>query len=115
MRATLIFAVVVLAIAAALGAILAVPFATPDDRRAIVVSGAVAVVVQVVAFAIARRAFRAAALSGWLIGAAIRFVTLLVYGLVVLKPLLLPAPAALISLVLIFFVSTLIEPKMLTL
>jgi hypothetical protein len=53
--------------------------------------------------------------SGWVLGIAIRFVTLVVYGVVAVKVLGMPAPPGLISLASFFFVSTLVEPKLLTL
>ena len=94
---------------------LAIPFSSPVDRRAIEASAG-------------RRGRRAAVrvrdravvstknfLSGWAIGIALRFVTLIVYAFVAVKVLGMPAPAALISLVTFLFVSTLVEPKLLTL
>ena len=54
-------------------------------------------------------------LSGWIIGVALRFVTLIAYAFVAVKVLGMPAPAALISLVTFLFISTLVEPKLLTL
>jgi hypothetical protein len=97
------------------GLLLAIPFSSDGDRRAIEVSAAVAVVVQLFAFAIARLASQRNYLAGWITGAALRFVTLVVYGIVAVKVLAMPAPAALLSLVTFLFISTLVEPKFLTL
>ena len=115
MKATLWFAATVLVIVLVVGGLLAIPFSSSADRRAIEVSGVVALVIQVCAFLLARRWAGPGMGSGWVLGIAIRFVTLLVYGAVAVKVLGMPAPSALISLVSFFFVSTLVEPKLLML
>jgi len=96
------------------GALLAVLFSSPEERRAIEVSAAVTVVVQLFAFIVARLVPKSNFMAGWLIGVALRFVTLIVYGIVAVKGVGMPAPAALISLVTFLFISTLVEPKLLT-
>jgi hypothetical protein len=115
MRAMLLFAAAVVLVVLACGVVLAMLFTSPSERRAIEVSAVVAVVVQLFGFAIARSVPPQNYLSGWIIGVALRFVTLIVYALVAVKVLGMPAPAALISLVTFFFISTLVEPKLLTL
>jgi hypothetical protein len=115
MKAMLAFGAALVLIVLAGGALLAIPFSSPAERRAVATSAAVVVVVQLFAFAIARFAARSDSLSGWLIGVALRFVTVIVYALVAVKVVGLPAAAALLSLVLLLFVSTLVEPKFLTL
>ncbi len=85
-----------------------------DARRAIVASAAVAFVVQLVAFALARiAASRQNAIAGWGLGALLRMGVLAVYALVVVKALGLLAVPALVSLATFFFVSTLVEPLLL--
>jgi hypothetical protein len=115
MKAMMLFAVAVTLIVLGGGLLLAVPFSSPSERRAIEVSGVVAVVVQLFGFAITRSVSTQNFFSGWVIGVALRFVTLFAYAFVAVKLLGLPAPAALISLVTFLFVSTLVEPKLLTL
>jgi len=115
MKAMMLFAVALALIVLGGGLLLAIPFSSPSERRAIEVSGVVAVVVQLFGFAIARSVPSQNFFSGWVIGIALRFVTLITYAFVAVKLLGLPAPAALISLVTFLFVSTLVEPKLLTL
>jgi hypothetical protein len=115
MKAMMLFAVALALIVLGGGLLLAIPFSSPNERRAIEVSGVVAVVVQLFGFAIARSVPSQNFFSGWVIGIALRFVTLITYAFVAVKLLGLPAPAALISLVTFLFVSTLVEPKLLTL
>ena len=115
MKAMLLFAGVVILIVIGAGLLLVIPFSSPNDRRAIEVSGIVALVVQLFGFAIARSVSTQNFYSGWVIGVALRFVTLVAYAFIAVKLLGLPAPAALISLVTFLFVSTLAEPKLLTL
>lgn len=115
MKAILCFGGVLVLIVLVGGALLAIPFSSPLERRAVLVSGVVAVVVQLFAFAIARFPARTNFLAGWIIGAALRFVTVIAYAFVAVKVAGLPAAAALVSLVTLLFVSTLVEPKFLTL
>lgn len=114
MKAMLLFAAALVAIVLGAGALLAIPFATSADRNAIATSAVLAVVVQMFGFAIARSVSTRNFLSGWIIGVALRFVTLVAYAFVAVKMLGMPAPAALISLVTFFFISSLVEPKLLT-
>jgi hypothetical protein len=114
MKAIALFGVVLVLAVAGLGLALAIPFSSPSERRAIEVSAIVAIVVQLFAFTIARLVGTERFLSGWVIGVALRFVTLIVYAIVAVKALAFPAPAALISLVTFLFVSTVVEPKLLT-
>lgn len=114
MKAMVLFAAAVLVIVLGAGALLAIPFATAGDHKAIEASAVVAVVVQLFGFAIARSVSTRNFMSGWIIGAALRFVTLVAYAFVAVKMLGFPAPAALLSLVTFFFISTLVEPKLLT-
>jgi len=91
------------------GALLSALFRGPGDAVAIVVSGVVAMVVQLAAFSIGR------ALSHNLsarMGATsiLRLLVLVAYALLVAKVLQLPLVAALVSLAAFFFLSTLIEP-----
>jgi hypothetical protein len=98
----------------ALVALLLAVFRGPGGRRAVLVSLAIALVVQVVAFALARLAAPGNVLKAWGVGTVLRFVTLVVYALVLIKPLGLPAVPALMSLVSLFFVTTVLESLLLT-
>ena len=109
----MLFAAASLVIVVGVGALLAIPFATAGRPKAIEASAVVAVVVQLFAFPIAR-SFRRE-LPDWLDHR--RSATIcdaLAYAFVAVKMLGMPAPAALISLVTFFFISSLVEPKLLT-
>jgi hypothetical protein len=114
MKAMAVFGAAVVVIVLGVGALLAIPFASASDHKAIEASAAVAVVVQLFGFAVARAVPARNFMAGWVIGTALRFVALAAYALVAVKLLGLPAPAALLSLVTFFFISTLVEPKLLT-
>ena len=113
MRAIAIFAVISLAIIAVVGGIMSMLYDTPDDRRAIVISGAIAFVVQMFAFTIARVVSRDNVIAGWGLGALMRLAVLAVYGFVLIKAMGLPSTPALLSLAAFFFLSTLVEPLLL--
>ena len=115
MKAAVWFLGAVVAIVLVSGLGLAIPFSSGADHAAIRSSAAVAVVAQAFAFAITRAMAGPGVLAGWIVGIAIRFATLVVYGIVAVKVLGLPAPAALISLVTFLFLSTLAESKLLAL
>ena len=86
----------------------------PLHRRAVLVSAVVALLVQVLAFAIARLVgAKGNAIAGWGLGAMICFAALVVYGFVS-RALGLPSNAALLSLATFFFLTELIEPPLLT-
>jgi ABC-type branched-subunit amino acid transport system permease subunit len=96
------------------GALFAVVFSSPADRRAIQYSAVIALVVQVATFLVVRRAAPAKLMSVWGLGAVVRLAVLLIYGLALLRPWGLPPTAALLSLASFFFVTTLIESRSLT-
>ena len=103
--------VVAIGLAAAL---FVVYYAAPLERRAVVISAIVALVIQLIAFAIARlMAGRGNAIAGWAAGALICFTSLIAYGFVS-RALGLPSNAALLSLATFFFLTELIEPPLLT-
>ena len=88
-------------------------FPTPAERRAVLVSAGLALVVQLVGFAAARHTSGTNPFAGWGIGMLLRFAALAIYGLIVVKAYALPSAAALLSLATFFFVSTLVEPPLL--
>lgn len=113
MKKTAIFAVVSLVVIALLGWTLMYAFPTAADAHAIVVSGVIAYVVQLVSFAIARRWAATNVIAGWGLGMLIRFFVLAIYALIGVKALGLQLTPALVSLAAFFFVSTLAEPVLL--
>jgi hypothetical protein len=114
MKRMSIFAVTTLALIALAGWLLTLGFPTTDDRRAIEISGVVAFVVQILSFAIARAWAATNVIAGWGLGMLIRFVVLAMYALFGASLLGATPTAALVSLVAFFFVSTLLEPVLLS-
>ncbi|MGE5100726.1 MAG: hypothetical protein ACM3SX_12125 [Deltaproteobacteria bacterium] len=114
MKATLWFGGLVVLIVVVCGALLSIPFSEPLERRAIETSAVIAVIVQLFAFVIARMVSTTNFLGGWVTGVALRFVALVAYAFVGVKTFGMPPAAALISLVTFLFISTLVEPKLLT-
>jgi hypothetical protein len=109
-----VFVAVTLVVVLAGGWVLTLVYPGEDARRAVVASGGVALVVQVVAFAMARRAAaRSNAVAGWGLGALLRMGVLALYALVVVQALGLASVPAMVSLAVFFFVSTLVEPLLL--
>lgn len=104
------FSAVCLTLIAATLGLLHLLFRQPDERRALWIGAGIAVVVQLVAFLIARRMRQRNVFAGWGLGVALRFVALAVVALVVAPSLDLPLTAALVGLAMFLFVSTLVEP-----
>jgi hypothetical protein len=92
------------------GVVLGAVFRGVAGRHAVVVSAGVAIVVQVAAFAVADRLRGWNVVAGWALGMVLRFLAVGVYGLAVVRALGLAPTAALLSLAIFLFVSTLIEP-----
>lgn len=88
-------------------------FNSGPDARAIRTSAVIALVVQLVTFAIARRSAKTNLMAGWGIGAMLRVLVVVMYALLVIPSLGLARSAALISLVSFLFASMLVEPLLL--
>jgi len=104
------YAAVVVGVVVVGGLLLSLIFHGPGDSTAIWTSGAVAVVLQLVAFAVGRLAGQAGLMARMVAGALVRFFGLVAYALVALLAFKLPAVAALISLATFLFLSTLLDP-----
>ena len=113
MRAVALYALASALLILALGWVLTLAFPTPEAQHSVYVSGWVAFVVQLFAFAVLRLTARENVISGWGLGALLRMLTLVAYALVIVKALGLVAGAALVSLAAFLFVSMLIEPLLL--
>ena len=104
------YSLVMLATIALVAWLLTLALSGPGATSAIALSAAVASVVQIAAFAVTRSMLPQNVIAGWGAGALVRFLTLVVYGLLAVKALgLAPAPA-LISIAVFFFLSMLLEP-----
>jgi len=114
MRPARVTAAAGLATLALASAILLTVFRESGARRAVLWSAGIALVIQAVAFYLARRATPAGVFKAVGVGALLRVLSLVVYALVFLEPLGLPAMPALISLAVFFFVTTVLESWLLT-
>jgi hypothetical protein len=111
MKRALFFAVTCVAVIAVVWWLAEVLFPNDAGRQALGTAAAVAFVAQMVAFLVARGfARRKNVMAGWGIGIALRFVVLLLFGLVAVPKLGLPLGTSLLALATFLFVSTLIEP-----
>lgn len=113
MKALGLFAAVTVGIVLVVGWVLSRIWSSGEATHAVVVSGAVAVLVQLFAFVIVRLARQSNPIAAWGLGTLLRFVVLGLYAFVFVKSLGLASTPALVSLALFFFLSTLIEPLLL--
>ena len=111
MKRTIFFAVTCVAVIAVVWLLAEVLFPNEAGRQSLGVAAAVAFVVQVVAFLVAREfAKRRNVMAGWGIGIAMRFVALLLFGLVAVPAFALSLAPALVSFAVFLFATTLVEP-----
>ena len=104
------YGLLVAAVAGLGGALLSLAFRGPGERSAVWISAAFAVLLQLVAFAVARVAGRAGITARMGAGMLVRFLGLVGYALIVALALRLPPVAALITLAALLFASSLLEP-----
>jgi hypothetical protein len=104
------FAGVTLALTAISGWAMSLAFRGPGDSSAILLSGIIALVVQLGAFPAVRAIAATNLTAGWGAGSLIRVASLVVYAVAAVKVLFLPAASALISLFVFYFLSMLVEP-----
>lgn len=93
----------------AIGAVSAM-FTEGLGRQAILASAVLALVVQLLAFTVARLFRDRHVFVGWGMGSAMRFVALAVYAVIVAELWGAPVMAALLSFAAFLFVTTVIEP-----
>jgi len=85
-----------------------------EARQAVLVSAAVAFVVQLLAFAVARLlAANGHGIAGWGLGAIVCLVSLVIYGFVC-RAAGIPTNAGMLSLATFFFLTEIIEPPFLS-
>jgi hypothetical protein len=83
---------------------------SPAGRQAVLVSAALALVLQLLAFGVARSLQRRNLLLGWGLGSTLRLVALVLYAVAVAKLWRAPIGPALLSFVAFLFVTTVVEP-----
>ena len=104
------YALAMLATIALVAWLLTLAISGAGATSAMAISATVAAVVQISAFAVTRSMIASNVIAAWGAGALVRLLVLVVYGFLAVKVFLLPATPALVSLVLFFFLSTLLEP-----
>jgi hypothetical protein len=104
------YAAVVVGVVLVGGLLMSLAFHGPRDSTAIWTSGAVAVLLQLAAFAVGRAAGQVGLMARMGAGALVRFFGLIAYALLAVLALKLPAVAALISLATFLFISSLLDP-----
>ncbi len=114
MKRYAIYASLTLALVLAAALALTLVFRAPGDGEAIRLSAVIALVVQISMFGAVRKLASGpgGVMVGWGMGALVRFLTLVIYGILVVKvlaPSVAPA-AALVGLATFLFLTTLIEP-----
>ena len=110
LRSVLRYAMVTIAIVAVVGWLLTRAFHGANDAAAIRTSAIVAVAVQLAAFGLTKSLAGTNVMAAWGAGALVRFVSLVLYALLAVKVLGLAPVAALLSIAVFFFLSTLLEP-----
>lgn len=113
MRRTGVFGLVSAGVILATGAVMLLVFPGRPSGIAIALSAGVALLVQLVAFTILRRTRGSGFLIGWGFGSLLRLGSLVVYALVVIQLLGLPATPAMVSLAAFLFATMLLEPLLL--
>jgi hypothetical protein len=109
-RSWALYALAAVVLIAGVGWLLTLGFPGPRDAAAIRLSAAVAIVVQLAAFAVTKAIAQRHLIAGWGAGSLVRLTTLVVYALLAVKVLGVAPVAALVSLATFLFLSTLIEP-----
>jgi hypothetical protein len=112
-KAGALYAVITLVLTGLIGWLFTLGFKGPEARQAILVSGVIAFIVQMIAFAIAKQIGKEQIFLGWGIGSLLRLLTLAVYAMLVVKALGLPSSPALLSMATFFFVAIIVEPLLL--
>lgn len=109
-RAVLLYLVVAVLVTAAAGWVLMLIYPGAEAQRAILSSAALALAIQLIAFILLQLFKGRSVMTGWGLGALLRFGGLGVYALVVIRALGLDTNSALVSLACFLFLSMLIEP-----
>jgi hypothetical protein len=110
LRAVFLFAAAQVVLLGLAGAALTWWFVGPGDRSAIVSAGWVALGVQTVTFVIVRLVGPEQAVAAWGVGVLLRFTVVVLWAFLLVPAFGLAPAAALIALVVFFFISTVVEP-----
>jgi hypothetical protein len=110
LRTLLLYVGLTVALVALVAWLLTLAFRGGADAIAIRTSAIVAVIVQVAAFGVTKSLAGSNVMAAWGAGALVRLLAMIIYGLLAVKVLGLAPIAALLSIALFFFLSTLLEP-----
>lgn len=113
MKRALVFLAAAAGLIAIIGVVLALVFPGSANLRAIAISAALALAVQMVSFLILQKMQGQTVMIGWGLGSLVRFGALIAYGLLATDMLGLPLSAALFSLAAFLFATSILEPVML--
>lgn len=114
MKRIAIFAAAAAAVITVVAMLLGTLFSAPADHRAIRVSALIAYAVQLFAFAVVFLARRANLFAAWGVGMLMRFAALALVAFLLVRGMGLRPEPALLSLAAFFFLTTLVEPLLLT-
>jgi hypothetical protein len=103
------FTLMLVALIAITGFLLALVFKTSADHKALLVSAVIAAVVQLAGFVIIQVMGKERLLVAWGMGAILRFTFLVLSGVFLAQALGLPLTAALVSFAVFLFLSMLLE------
>jgi hypothetical protein len=113
-RSVIRFGIVALSLVTLAGWLLGFVWPSQPERYALLVSGAVAVAVQAVAFVLVRIATPGDIMASFAVGMLLRLVALGLFFWLGVRVLALPAAPALFGMVTYFFVTSLAEPLLLS-
>lgn len=103
------FTISLIALIGFTGWLLSFGFKTSADRHALVVSGCIAIAVQMLTFSFVQLTGKQNALAAWGVGAIFRGTIMVLYGIFLARMMGLPLSAALMSFAIFLFVSMLLE------
>lgn len=109
-RKAIVYAVLALAITVVGAWVLEMWYDAPSERQAVRASAMVALVTQLVAFTVAKAGSRTNVIAAWSAGTLLRFLVVVGWGFTAVRALQLPAEAVLVSVAVLLFASTLVEP-----
>jgi len=112
-KRALVFLAAAAGLIAVIAVVMALLFPGAENLRAITISAALALAVQLASFLILHAMRGQGVMIGWGLGSLLRFAALITYGFLAAGALGLPLAAALFSLAAFLFATSILEPIML--
>ena len=113
MKRALLFLAAAAGLIAVIAVVMTLLFPGAENLRAITISAALALAVQLASFLILHAMRGQGMMIGWGLGSLLRFAALITYGFLAAGALGLPLSAALFSLAAFLFATSILEPVML--